>query len=113
MPRSQRTLLAPFALLALFSLQRCATRVAPDSFAHNSSLSPESPQRPAPTAAVSLREDPPLPDEPSDAALWRALDDPDASVFPLPAQPGESWGGAQPAANVAPTQSTGAHNHGR
>jgi|LNFM01.2.fsa_nt_gb hypothetical protein len=95
------------------ALSACATRAVPDSFASTSALSPEARSGPAPVAAVALREDPPLPDEPSDSGLWRALDDPDAAVFALPSDPGASWGGAQQTpSQETHTHSTGGQHHG-
>ncbi|MBL8685651.1 MAG: hypothetical protein JNK05_41120 [Myxococcales bacterium] len=85
----------------------------PDSYAPTSALSVEARSGPSPVAAVALREDPPMPDEPSDSGLWRELEDPDAAVFPLPSEPGSSWGGgAQPPSQETHTHSTGGHHHG-
>lgn len=101
------------SLLFCVAISACATRAVPDSFAPTSALSAEARSGPSPVAAVALREDPPMPDEPSDSGLWRELEDPDAAVFPLPNEPGSSASSAeQPASHGTHTHSTGGHHHG-
>jgi hypothetical protein len=97
---------------ALALLASCATRAVSDNVPRHSPLSLEAPAAPLVAPAVALTEEPPLPDEPSQAALWSGLEDRDAAVFPLPSEPGASWS-AQPAPahTEAPREEHGGHHH--
>ena len=84
------TILLPLALLSA-----CATRSYNERIARTSPASTEARGGALADPAVSLHEDPPLPDEPASAPLWRGLEDPDAAVFPLPSEPGGAWGSSE------------------
>lgn len=81
--------------LSLALLSACATRSYAEPIARTSPASAEARAAALTDPAVSLREDPPLPDEPGGAPLWRGLEDPDAAVFPLPSEPGGAWGASE------------------
>jgi hypothetical protein len=105
--KKHRTLVAHVALVAVLGLGACATRSVPDAIHRGSALAIESESAPLDPPAVSLREDPPMPDEPDGAALWQGLSDPDAAVIPLPTEPGQAWGAQGEAAPH------GGHHHAR